>query len=37
VRIFDRRGIWVSTLHAGIDLTPANLVHDIRAALRTNT
>jgi cytochrome oxidase Cu insertion factor (SCO1/SenC/PrrC family) len=37
VRIFDRRGIWVSTLHAGIDLTPANLVHDIRAAMRSKT
>ena len=35
VRIYDRRGTWVSTLHAGIDLTPANLVHDIRAALRS--
>jgi cytochrome oxidase Cu insertion factor (SCO1/SenC/PrrC family) len=34
VRIFDRAGIWVSTLHAGVDLTPANLVHDIRVALR---
>jgi cytochrome c biogenesis protein CcmG, thiol:disulfide interchange protein DsbE len=32
VRVFDRRGIWVSTLHAGVDLTPANLAHDIRAA-----
>lgn len=24
----------VSTLHAGADLTSANLVHDVRAALR---
>jgi cytochrome oxidase Cu insertion factor (SCO1/SenC/PrrC family) len=37
VRIFDRRGTWVSTLHAGIDLTPANLVHDIRAAMRSGS
>ena len=37
VRIFDRRGTWVSTLHAGIDLTPANLVHDIRIALSSGT
>jgi len=35
VRIFDRRGLWVSTLHAGVDLTPTNLVHDIRLALRS--
>ncbi len=34
VRIFDRRGFWVSSLHAGLDLTPANLAHDIRVALR---
>jgi cytochrome oxidase Cu insertion factor (SCO1/SenC/PrrC family) len=34
VRIFNRAGIWVSTLHAGVDLTPSNLVHDIRVALR---
>lgn len=33
VRIFDRAGIWVSTLHVGVDLTPANLAHDIRIAL----
>ena len=33
VRVFDRRGMWVSILHAGVDLTPANLVHDIRLAL----
>ena len=34
VRVFDRRGIWVSTLHAGVDLTPANLAHDIRLAMK---
>ena len=33
VRVFDRDGIWVSTMHVGVDLTPANLVHDIRTAL----
>jgi protein SCO1/2 len=33
VRIFDRDGIWVSTLHAGADLTTENLLHDIRAVL----
>ena len=37
VRVFDRNGIWVSTLHVGVDLTPANLAHDIRLALRTRT
>ena len=37
VRVFDRRGTWVSILHAGVDLTPANLVHDIRLALRAGT
>jgi cytochrome oxidase Cu insertion factor (SCO1/SenC/PrrC family) len=34
VRVFDPTGVWVSTLHAGVDLTPTNLVHDIRTALR---
>jgi len=34
VRIYDRSGIWVTTLHAGADLTEANLLHDIRVALR---
>ncbi len=33
VRIFDRHGVWVSTLHAGADLTPANLAHDLSTAL----
>jgi protein SCO1/2 len=33
VRIYDRRGIWVSTLHPGADLTPANLRHDVLEAL----
>jgi protein SCO1/2 len=33
VRIYDRSGEWVATLHAGADLTEANLAHDIRIAL----
>jgi protein SCO1/2 len=33
VRIYDRRGVWAATLHAGADLTEANLAHDIRVAL----
>ncbi len=33
VRIYDRRGDWAATLHAGADLTEANLAHDIRVAL----
>ncbi len=36
VRIFDRRGIWVSTQHAGVDLTPTNLAHDLRVAMDVN-
>jgi cytochrome oxidase Cu insertion factor (SCO1/SenC/PrrC family) len=37
VRVFDRRGIWVSTLHAGVDLTPPNLAHDLLVALSRKT
>lgn len=33
VRIYDRSGEWVATLHAGADLTEANLAHNIRVAL----
>ena len=33
VRVYDGHGVWVSSLHAGVDLTPENLVHDIRTAL----
>jgi protein SCO1/2 len=33
VRIYNREGIWVSTLHAGADLTMENLAHDVRTAL----
>jgi protein SCO1/2 len=34
VMIFNPRGLWVSSLNQGVDLTPTSLVHDIRAALR---
>jgi protein SCO1 len=34
VRIYDRKGEWVSTLHLPPDLTPANVAHDLRRALR---
>ncbi len=33
VRVFDRNGIWVSTQHAGVDLTASNLIHDTLLAL----
>lgn len=32
VRIYDPNGVWVSTLHAGVDLTDENLIHDLRVA-----
>jgi len=35
VRVYDRRGVWVTTQHPGVDLTPGNLAHDIRIALRS--
>jgi cytochrome oxidase Cu insertion factor (SCO1/SenC/PrrC family) len=35
VRVYDRDGRWRSTLHPGVDLTPANLAHDLEAALKT--
>lgn len=35
VHIYDRDGIWVSSLHPGIDLTPENFAHDVRRALRS--
>jgi protein SCO1/2 len=34
VRVFDRDGVWVSTQHAAVDLTAANLAHDAATALR---
>ena len=33
VRVFNPAGRWVASLHAGVDLTPRNLAHDIRVAL----
>jgi cytochrome oxidase Cu insertion factor (SCO1/SenC/PrrC family) len=33
VRVYDAEGRWRSTLHPGVDLTPANLAHDLREAL----
>lgn len=33
VHVYDRSGVWVSTLHPGIDLTPDNLAHDLALAL----
>jgi cytochrome oxidase Cu insertion factor (SCO1/SenC/PrrC family) len=33
-RIFDRRGIWVTTSHTGVDLTPSNVAHDLLIALK---
>jgi cytochrome oxidase Cu insertion factor (SCO1/SenC/PrrC family) len=35
VRVYDTDGRWRSTLHPGVDLTAANLAHDLRAALET--
>ncbi len=32
VRIYDRRGTWVATQYAGVDLSPVNLAHDLRLA-----
>jgi hypothetical protein len=33
VRIYGRNGRWLATQHAGVDLSAANLVHDISLAL----
>ena len=33
VRVFDPSGVWVSTQHVGVDLTPANLEHDVERAM----
>jgi protein SCO1/2 len=33
VHIYDRSGVWVSTLHPGVDLSPDNLAHDLVLAL----
>ena len=32
VRVYDSEGRWRSTLHSGVDLTPANLANDLRLA-----
>jgi protein SCO1 len=34
VHLYDRSGEWVASLHPGIDLTTANLVHDVGLALQ---
>ena len=34
VRVYDSEGMWVSSLHWGVDLTPENLAHDLTLALR---
>ena len=36
VRIYDRDGEWVATQHAGVDLTAANLAHDLHLAARNS-
>ncbi len=33
VEIYDRSGVWRSTLNVGADLTQRNLLHDLRVAL----
>jgi cytochrome oxidase Cu insertion factor (SCO1/SenC/PrrC family) len=33
VRVYDAEGQWRSTLHPGVDLSAANLAHDLQAAL----
>ncbi len=33
VRVYDAEGRWRSTLHPGVDLTAANLAHDLKSAL----
>lgn len=34
VRVFDRNGVWVSTMNLGPDLDVANVVHDVRQAMK---
>jgi protein SCO1 len=36
VRVYDGEGRWRSTLNPGTDLSPANLVHDLQAALKSS-
>jgi len=33
VRVFDPDGVWVSTMHVGVDLAPRNVVQDVETAL----
>jgi len=35
VRIYNRSGTWIATLHPGADLTESRLAHDIRVALES--
>ncbi|MCP9487010.1 MAG: SCO family protein [Gaiellaceae bacterium MAG52_C11] len=37
LRIYDRGGTWVATLHSGADLNEENLLHDIRTALAADS
>jgi len=37
VRIYGRDLVWLATQHAGADLTPRNLAHDIRIALGSSS
>ena len=36
VRIYDRGGQWIATQHVGADLSPDNLAHDLRFALKSD-
>lgn len=35
VRVFNPSGVWVSTQHVGVDMTPTNLAHDVGTALES--
>ena len=37
VRLYDREGVWVSSLRSGDQLSADNLVHDVREALRSTS
>jgi protein SCO1/2 len=37
VRVYDGEGRWRSTLNPGADLSPANLIHDLQAALESSS
>jgi cytochrome oxidase Cu insertion factor (SCO1/SenC/PrrC family) len=36
VRVYSRNLSWLATQHVGVDLSPQNLAHDIRVALRSH-